>query len=409
MTARLIFLLSLFFAPHKTPPTHGTINVLLANRNGVVLVTDSRASDQQGRKVHDRSQKLFKIDDATVCSTAGFGADPGPGDTIRETVTGEIQSIVDGLAKSSGPMSFRHKIEVFTSTLKAQLVNLETDYEYAQKAPGTPSHSKQDLILLFAGYDKEGTAIAKVVITVNPTQTIDSHRIFEGSVHTEFKPVVKDLVYFTAGVDDTVKYRLQSPAAFDTEAELNDYRNAVRDGKTANLRVEQLESLARYLEKDASGYPVVGGPVQIAKIVDKQVQVDLPPNLIKSGPPYRTGFIFFNRFSDMPLFLMINPRNNHSVFVNNDCENAAMLLDDQVYIGGEYVNCNFFYDGGDFYRDPSVKITGGQLILGPHVSLDSFFAKKAENSLPELKPRSVTTFPNGETLAKQIWGTGEQQ
>jgi hypothetical protein len=296
VTARLIFLLSLFFAPHKTPPTHGTINVLLANRNGVVLVTDSRASDQQGRKVHDRSQKLFKIDDATVCSTAGFGADPGPGDTIRETVTGEIQSIVDGLAKSSGPMSFRDKIEVFTSTLKAQLVNLETDYEYAQKAPGTPSHSKQDLILLFAGYDKEGTAIAKVVITVNPTQTIDSHRIFEDSVHTEFKPVVKDLVYFTAGVDDTVKYRLQSPAAFDTEAELNDYRNAVRDGKTANLRVEQLESLARYLEKDASGYPVVGGPVQIAKIVDKQVQVDLPPNLIKSGPPYRTGFIFFSLF-----------------------------------------------------------------------------------------------------------------
>jgi hypothetical protein len=186
-------------------------------------------------------------------------------------------------------------------------VNLETDYEYAQKAPGTPSRSKQEIILLFAGHDKEGTAIAKVVITVNPTQTIDSHRIFEGSVHAEFKPVVKDLVYFTAGVDDTVKYRLESPAAFDAEAELNDYRNAVRDGKTANLSVEQLESLARYLEKDASGYSVVGGPVQIAKVVDKQVQVDLPPNLIKTGPPYSTNLFFSIAFQTCLCFFWSIP------------------------------------------------------------------------------------------------------
>jgi hypothetical protein len=180
------------------------MTLCLANGNGVVLVTDSRASDQLGHKVHDRSQKLFKIDDATVCSTAGFGTDPGPNNTIRETIDGDIQSIAAGLAKSPGPLSFRDKVDVFTRMLKAKLVNLEADWEYAQRAPGTPPRLRQELILLFAGYDKDGMSIAKATITVNPTQVLASHHIFEGMVSLEVKPVIKDFVYFTAGIDDTV-------------------------------------------------------------------------------------------------------------------------------------------------------------------------------------------------------------
>jgi 20S proteasome alpha/beta subunit len=83
----LALLIPLLFTPllHSQSPTRGTINILLANSNGMVLVTDSRASNRLGQKVKDRSQKLFKIDAAMVCSIAGFGSDPGPHGITRET------------------------------------------------------------------------------------------------------------------------------------------------------------------------------------------------------------------------------------------------------------------------------------------------------------------------------------
>jgi hypothetical protein len=82
-----------------------------------------------------------------------------------------------------------------------------------------------------------------------------------------------------------------------------------------------------------------------------------------------------------------------------------MILDDSIIIGGRYVKCNFYFDGGDVYRDPSVKIDGGQLILGPHVSLNSYYYDKALKSLPELTPISYKDLPNADFVRKRIWPT----
>jgi 20S proteasome alpha/beta subunit len=51
--------------------SHGTINILLANDNGIVLVTDSRATALDGGHF-DTSVKLFRLDESTVCSIAGL-------------------------------------------------------------------------------------------------------------------------------------------------------------------------------------------------------------------------------------------------------------------------------------------------------------------------------------------------
>ena len=110
-----------------------TINILLANGNGMVLVTDSRASNQFGR-ANDRSQKLFHIDSSTVCSIAGFGTDAGPHGTIKETAGGDISSAIEGLAQSHSTLSFRDKISAFTSLLSSRLSALETEYASAAKS-----------------------------------------------------------------------------------------------------------------------------------------------------------------------------------------------------------------------------------------------------------------------------------
>lgn len=69
--------------------SHGTINILLANGNGMVLLTDSRTSNH-GRLVSDNSPKLFQLDDKTVCSIAGFYFDPGPTFELNLQIPGSL-------------------------------------------------------------------------------------------------------------------------------------------------------------------------------------------------------------------------------------------------------------------------------------------------------------------------------
>jgi hypothetical protein len=106
----VIVIFAFLFAPalYSQQPSHGTINILLANRNGMVLITDSRASFTLGHD--DHAQKLFRIDLVTVCSIAGFGADPGPNVSIRETAGGDILSAIDGLSTSGVNISFQRKV-----------------------------------------------------------------------------------------------------------------------------------------------------------------------------------------------------------------------------------------------------------------------------------------------------------
>ena len=50
--------------------SYGTVNVLLANRNGLVLVTDSMLT--KGEQHTPDGVKLFKVDEKTICAVAGL-------------------------------------------------------------------------------------------------------------------------------------------------------------------------------------------------------------------------------------------------------------------------------------------------------------------------------------------------
>ena len=61
----------------SNPILTGTVNIVLANANGIVALTDSNQTYMVGSEPFTHSkpgQKLFRIDDRTVCTIAGFGA-----------------------------------------------------------------------------------------------------------------------------------------------------------------------------------------------------------------------------------------------------------------------------------------------------------------------------------------------
>jgi hypothetical protein len=82
--------------------THGTVNVLLANKNGFALVTDSNLTDSSGHFAGE-GPKLFVLDEHTVCSIADFYSDSGPKINgkfpIQTTAPGIVKSLLAHLEK----------------------------------------------------------------------------------------------------------------------------------------------------------------------------------------------------------------------------------------------------------------------------------------------------------------------
>ncbi|MFC5863909.1 hypothetical protein ACFPT7_16490 [Acidicapsa dinghuensis] len=383
-------------------PTTGTVNVLLANSNGITIVTDSRASGPNGEIVNDKSQKLFQLDAQTVCSIAGFGADPGPYRKLGESAAGVIVAFSEGLANPPKHLSFRQKVSALTWELAERLAGLESEWQYAQHSRPPRNDT---LVMLFAGFDLDGTpTVAKIEVSVIPEPVSGAKFQFHGKVtKIEYERVGRRLITYTSGVDEAAKERLKHPEAFKEEKGLQAYEQALRTGKTADMTIEGLETLARSLEFVVAGRtPVVGGPAQLASLHDNKVTVTLPDDLIRFPPPFTNGILVGSGASGSPLSLAIYTE-PHTVFVDFHCDHSAFRLDDMMLIGGVYEGCNFFFNGGEFYRDPSVIVRGGRLIIGPRVDTSNYYYRKAHESMPELEVVSYKQLPNADTVTNRMF------
>jgi hypothetical protein len=94
---------------------HGTINVALGNKSGLVVLTDSMVTvtDSTGRhQRRDPGQKLFKLDDRTVCSVAGFASASADSDkvTISDLNT-DTSAIIHEYVRQSTPQSRQSIVE----------------------------------------------------------------------------------------------------------------------------------------------------------------------------------------------------------------------------------------------------------------------------------------------------------
>jgi hypothetical protein len=72
----------------------GTVNIVLANSNGIVVLTDSNQTviSDTGELFTSPlpGQKLFRLDDRTVCTIAGFGSQSHPEYTELTTSAGGV-------------------------------------------------------------------------------------------------------------------------------------------------------------------------------------------------------------------------------------------------------------------------------------------------------------------------------
>lgn len=159
------------------PVLTGTVNIVLANANGIVVLTDSnqtwRAPNGEPFTAPRPGQKLFRIDDKTVCTIAGFGAASLPGfPEFTSSAAGVLDTYVEELRSKGGSHSF-HEI----------LTSLEFLFDFQLSGIGNLQHlNPSDLEnygfeLTLAGYDTDGTAkIGKVVLSTSFSLTAFSRR-----------------------------------------------------------------------------------------------------------------------------------------------------------------------------------------------------------------------------------------
>jgi 20S proteasome alpha/beta subunit len=146
--------------------SHGTVNIALANANGIVLLTDSVQSFHRndGWHFHQPVQKLFRLDNKTVCSIAGFASETGwiPPE-LNTDVTGIMADFKDQLTQKPVP-ELEAKLRGIAYLVSFYIEVVANRYEVAFGS-GTPIGAYEFEVIV-AGYDVDGKPkVEKLVIT----------------------------------------------------------------------------------------------------------------------------------------------------------------------------------------------------------------------------------------------------
>jgi hypothetical protein len=123
------------------PVLRGTVNIVLANSDGIVAVTDSNQTfrDLSGRPftAPHPGKKLFRIDDKTVCTIAGFGSQFLPQfPDIVDSAAGALDSYAEKLQKSGGRHSFHEKFTSLQFVFESLLTSIGNLQHLDQSAAG---------------------------------------------------------------------------------------------------------------------------------------------------------------------------------------------------------------------------------------------------------------------------------
>ncbi len=164
----IVIVFSGLCSPEQTLPSssHGTVNILLANKNGLVAVTDSMLTFGDGTH-RPIGRKLFKNDDRTICTIAGsYTAYVPPPDLGLD-----VRKVVDSLSirlRTNPITKLSSKLELLTRLLK---IALQSDNLTSQIAFGR-ANTREPIQLTMAGYDDDGQLrIEQVDLLVDPSST----------------------------------------------------------------------------------------------------------------------------------------------------------------------------------------------------------------------------------------------
>jgi hypothetical protein len=358
--------------PILGPVLHGTINVVIANDNGMVVLTDSMITatrrDAHGSLVSAQlstpGQKLFRIDDESVCSFAGFAsADTTPLPDFLNSVSGIMARVPVQLSRFKLP--FSQKLDV-----------LEGLFTYYLTGVANLRHSDTGTFeLLLAGFDLDGSPkVGRLILGTTSEHNSEFLRSVTLERHV-FSIAPQTMGIFLNGKRELAGQILMNPERWKANAAIADFENATQ--KHEAMTIEQMQALAVALkEETAKQDNEVGGPNQIAVLRNHKVQsLEQPQFPAVVLPPYE--FRIFSTFTFDESGAQDKRRrqaigfDGFAVMVVNTFIHVNQPLDNAYFANNTFRDCALYYGGGRLLFMDSNTITDTDLFLSPTASRDS--------------------------------------
>jgi hypothetical protein len=384
--------------------THGTVNIFLGNKNGLVVVTDSRLSN--GVSNQGDGQKLFRVDDKTICTIAGWFSDSGPDVQPDATVEPSfpsylavpeiIQSYITYLSDvGEAHKSIEQKMQLLSAALRGGLIGVNL----VDQAAGLKRQPTESQITV-AGYENGRLELLQAeVVPVVRDGVIEDYTIYRDHPAIEigessgFVPVFR-------GTPGTAERILNGTyPSVNNDPILRDFRASLASDKGSSLSLEDLKFIAKRIEvATAKDYPdTVGGQRQIAELSDGEVSSFDQPVAIEY-PPYWAvrlelsgGTVKGARSAvvSKPPFVVLAQRIGAR-------ELSAQALDGIFFYKSMFTKCGFTYKGDpNSIFDKSNTVVDSTLTLLPGANPNSNFVKQIKLDFPALIIIDQTRSPKG--------------
>jgi hypothetical protein len=373
---------------------HGTVNIVLANPQGIVVVTDSMLSPNRFRA--QRGQKLFQIDDRTICTIAGWYSSSGP--TIDGVHYPSFTAISNTIRwfRANNPglatLSIQRKLEVLAKVVR---FGLETMSSVDAATGGSLSLQPSQITL--SGFDDGRLKIARIDLVPR----LGDRGLTYDEKNESVREVKDTLIYGVAGVPDVAKPILEHPNVFHpTDPILGMYADAIAKDGGKTLSLEQMEQTAKRLEYlTAARFPdVVGGLPEVAVIRDGKAEVTAPFDTGQEPPttPAIIVHVGHPQFNGSGYGITLDGPGADFVEDGVLSHVGYQQLDHIFFFRTRFDQCVLHYDGSpNFIFDRSNTVLNSKLVLYSDVLLDSPGVKQIRADFPDLLIEDMT----GKSLA----------
>ena len=358
------------FGPQGSTHTQGTVNVILANKNGLVAVTDSRLSSS-GTPV-GRGQKLFVVDDHTICSIAGFYSASGPSSGAEPWAKRWVTNYPAFVAVPSMIQQYLNLKDKAGHTLEEKGDSLARVFAFTlavvadigSVAGDPPPMEKSEITL--SSFEGGYLKIFRADLTPH---TVGQATVFE--VRKLPLQMTSDrLIYAVAGIKDVALPFLQHPEKYnEADPFLNDYAAAIKADGGQSLTQKQLQQIAESLEAEtAAAFPkLVGDARQIAQLTNGTASVLYQPFEYDGRPDPIPGIFFHHeRMQIGGQEFGLAAHTPGGSFITNGIFSDLNLqpLDNLFFFRTTFVRCTLVFDGNqNFIFDRSNLVTDSRLML----------------------------------------------
>jgi hypothetical protein len=343
----------------------GTINIVLANANGIVVLTDSMQTavtpTAQQRQLPNPGQKLFQLDDRTVCAIAGFGSAPVP--TVPEftsNAAGIIQQYKRELERDSQNQTIQMKLTGLSFLFNFYLSGVANLRNILNEA------GQYDFALLLAGYDSDGKPkIGRLRLRTRIEPSASGSLLLNPVTEDLSESAVgQDLVYEVAGQPHVALNILENPSHFADDPAITVYAQAKAADRGRSLTLEQMKALAVSLARHtAQVNPSVGGEDQIAVLKDGRVQSVSQRRFPEQPSPIKQfGLVVGNSWGRNGMRL--GAAGTIQLYVDNTIVDDDQTLDGNYFFRNKFLHCHLRYDGGVTRFDQSNIVSDSDLTIG---------------------------------------------